>query len=139
MHSTLLHDLWLVECVDVETWIYRANGKFIRRLSLEEDQCPKPPHCSRVNCTYMHPWCFTAWSLICVRLSVTPWTVAHQAPLSMGFSRQEYWSGCYFLLQTISPTQGLNPPLLCLLHWQVDALLLAPPGRSIYIHGGLVV
>ena len=28
-----------------------------------------------------------------VRLFVTPWTVAHQAPLSMGFSRQEYWSG----------------------------------------------
>ena len=28
-----------------------------------------------------------------VRLLVTPWTVAHQAPLSMGFSRQEYWSG----------------------------------------------
>ena len=31
--------------------------------------------------------------LICVRLFVTPWTVAGQAPLSMGFSRQEYWSG----------------------------------------------
>ena len=29
----------------------------------------------------------------CVSLFVTPWTVAHQAPLSMGFSRQEYWSG----------------------------------------------
>ena len=29
----------------------------------------------------------------------TLWTVAHQAPLSMGFSRQEYWSGCHFLLQ----------------------------------------
>ena len=29
----------------------------------------------------------------CVRLFVTLWTVAHQAPLSMGFSRQEYWSG----------------------------------------------
>ena len=29
----------------------------------------------------------------CVHLFVTPWTVAHQAPLSMGFSRQEYWSG----------------------------------------------
>ena len=28
-----------------------------------------------------------------VRLFVTPWTVAHQAPLSIGFSRQEYWSG----------------------------------------------
>ena len=32
-------------------------------------------------------------SLSCVRLSVTLWTVAHQASLSMGFSRQEYWSG----------------------------------------------
>ena len=29
----------------------------------------------------------------CVQLSATPWTVARQAPLSMGFSRQEYWSG----------------------------------------------
>ena len=32
-------------------------------------------------------------SLSCVRLLVTPWTVAHQAPPPMGFSRQEYWSG----------------------------------------------
>ena len=32
-------------------------------------------------------------SLSHVRLFVTPWTVAYQAPLSMGFSRQEYWSG----------------------------------------------
>ena len=31
-----------------------------------------------------------------VRLFVTPWTVAHQAPLSMGFPRQEYWSGLLF-------------------------------------------
>ena len=32
-------------------------------------------------------------SLSCVRLSATPWTAARQAPLSMGFSRQEYWRG----------------------------------------------
>ena len=32
-------------------------------------------------------------SLNCVQLLETPWTVAHQAPLSMGFARQEYWSG----------------------------------------------
>ena len=43
---------------------------------------------------------FNAWkwkvkvkSFSCVRLLATPWTVAYQAPLSMGFSRQEYWSG----------------------------------------------
>ena len=41
----------------------------------------------------------------------TPWTVAHQAPLSMGFSRQEYCSGLPFLLQRIFPTQGSNPGL----------------------------
>ena len=47
-----------------------------------------------------------------VQLCETPWTAARQAPLSMGFSRQEYWSGCHALLQGIFPTQELNPGLL---------------------------
>ena len=38
-------------------------------------------------------WKVKVKSLSCVRLLVTPWTAAHQAPPSMGFSRQEYWSG----------------------------------------------
>ena len=59
-----------------------------------------------------------------VRLFVTPWTVACQSPLSMESSRQEYWSGLPFLLQGIISTQGLNPYLLHLLHWQVDSLPL---------------
>ena len=53
--------------------------------------------------------CLKLKSLSRVRLFATPWMIAHQAPLSMGFSRQEYWSGCHFLLQEIFPTQGLNP------------------------------
>ena len=48
----------------------------------------------------------TVKSLSHVRLFTTPWTVAYQAPLSMGFSRQEYWSGCHCLLQRIFLTQG---------------------------------
>ena len=48
--------------------------------------------------------------------SVTPWTVARQGPLSMGFSRQEHWSGRHFFLQGVFPTQGLNLCLLCLLN-----------------------
>ena len=40
--------------------------------------------------------------------SATPWTVAYQASLSTGFSRQAYESGCHFLLQGIVPTQGSN-------------------------------
>ena len=58
-----------------------------------------------------------------VWLFATPWTVACQAPLTMGFPRQEYWSGLHFL-QRIFPTQELNPSLLSLLHWQVDSLPL---------------
>ena len=46
-----------------------------------------------------------------VWLFVIPWTVARHAPLSVGFSRQEYWSGCYSLLQRIFPAQGSNPGL----------------------------
>ena len=38
-------------------------------------------------------WKVKGKSLSCVRLFATPWTAAHQAPPSMGFSRQEYWSG----------------------------------------------
>ena len=60
-----------------------------------------------------------------VQLFATPWTVAHQAPLSMGFFRQEYWSG----LPCPSPGDALNPgiELTSLLHWQVGSLPLAPP------------
>ena len=47
-----------------------------------------------------------------VRLFATPWTVACQASLLLGFSRQDTGVGCHFLLQGIFPTQGLNPGLL---------------------------
>ena len=68
--------------------------------------------------------------LSCVRLFVTLWTVAHQAPLSMGFSRQEYWSGLTCPpLGDIFRTQGLNPQLFDLLYWQVGSLPLVPPGK----------
>ena len=76
--------------------------------------------------------CVCVWSCFsCVWLFVTLWTMACQAPLSMGFSRQEYWSGCHAFPQGISPIQGLNSSLLGLLHWQVGSLLLAPPGKPI--------
>ena len=53
-------------------------------------------------------------SLSPVRLLVTPWTAAHQAPPSMGFSRQEYWSGV-----------PLPSPELCLLLLLLLLLLLS--------------
>ena len=55
-----------------------------------------------------------------------PWAVAHQAPLSMGFSRQEYWSGLPFPSPEDLPDPGIEPRSPSL---QADALTSAPPGR----------
>ena len=62
--------------------------------------------------------------LSCVRLFVTPWTVAHQAPPYMGFSRQEYWSG---LLGDL-PYPGIEPRSPTL---QADALTSEAPGKPL--------
>ena len=48
-------------------------------------------------------------SLSCVRLFATPWTVAYQAPPSMGFSRQEHWSGLPFPSPGDLPDAGIKP------------------------------
>ena len=64
-----------------------------------------------------------------VPLCVAPWTVAHQASPSMGFPRQEYWSGCPVLLQGVFPTQGSNHNLVCLQHWHTGSWPLAPPRK----------
>ena len=65
-----------------------------------------------------------------VQLFATPWTVAGQAPLSMGFSRQDYWSGLPFPPPGYLPNPEIKPvSLMSLLHWQADSLPLAPLGK----------
>ena len=54
-------------------------------------------------------------SLSCVRLFATPWTVAHQASLPMGFSRQEYWSGLPFPSPGDLPDPGKRTERSCLI------------------------
>ena len=58
---------------------------------------------------------------------VTPWTVAHQAPLSKGLSRQEYWSGLPFPSPGDLPNPGIKPKSPAL---QADSLLSEPPGSE---------
>ena len=65
-------------------------------------------------------------SLSCVRLFATPWTVAHQAPPSMGFSRQEHWSGLPFPSPGDLPDPGIEPRSPAL---QADTLSSEPPGK----------
>ena len=58
--------------------------------------------------------------------SATPWTVAQQAPLFMGFSRQEYWSGLPFPPQGNLPDPGIKPRSPAL---QADSVQSDPPGK----------
>ena len=69
---------------------------------------------------------FKVKSLSRVRLFATPWTVAYQAPPSMGFSRQEYWSGLPFPSPGDLPNPGIEPGSPAL---QADALPSEPPGK----------
>ena len=62
-----------------------------------------------------------------VRLFATPWTVAHQAPPTMGFSRQEYCSGLPFAFPGNLPNPGIEPGSPAL---QADALTSEPPGKG---------
>ena len=63
-----------------------------------------------------------------VQLFGTPWTIAHQAPPSMGFSRQEYWSGLPFPSPGDLPDPGIEPKSPTL---QADTLTSAPPGKPL--------
>ena len=65
-------------------------------------------------------------SLSRVRLLATLWTVAYQAPPSMGFSRQEYWSGLPFPSPGDLPNPGTEPRSPAL---EADALISEPPGK----------
>ena len=64
-----------------------------------------------------------------VRLFVILWTVAHQAPLSVGFSKQEYWSWLPCPSPGDLPHPGIEPRSPAL---EVDSLWLAPPGKPTY-------
>ena len=75
----------------------------------------------------MHVCMLSCFSL--VRFFVTLWTVTHQAPLSMGSSRQEYWSELPCPPPADLSNPGIKPHLLCLLHQQEGSLPLVPPGK----------
>ena len=64
-----------------------------------------------------------------VACHLTPWTIAHQAPLSMGFSRQEYWNGLPSPPPGDLPNPGIEPASLCV-------SCIDPPGKPIYWGSG---
>ena len=88
----------LMYCLRQRSWVIRAKlGKF----------CSNQEKVINIEGKYM---CVCEWSRsVIVRLFATPWTVAHQASPSMGFFRQEYWSGLSFPSLKDLPDPGIKP------------------------------
>ena len=87
--------------------------------------------CKIPTCQYISIHVLSCFS--CVQLFVTLWTLAWQAPLSIGFSRQEYWNRLACPPPGDLPDPGMEPTSLCLLHGQVGSLPLAPPTQKAHI------
>ena len=83
------------------------------------------------KCIYIHTWCVHAQSLSCVQLFATPSTIAHQAPLSMGFARQEYWSWLPFPPPGNLPNPGIKPASPVSPASAGRFFTTAPPGKPI--------
>ena len=82
-----------------------------------------------------HPLHFFACAKLLQKFTFeTPWTVAYQAPPSMGFSRQEYWSGLPFPSPGDLPNPGIKPGSPAL---QTDSSPSEPPGKTKELTKGL--
>ena len=86
--------------------------------ALQVDSVPTEP--PRKHYIYVFFLCMLI-CFSCVRLCENPWNVAHQAPLSMGFSRQEHWWVAMPSSRGSSQPRDWNPCLLRLLHWQTGS------------------
>ena len=118
----------------------RENGKKIRinnshiQKDQNDSQTWKNVHAYSLLEKWKLKWPFFSYCcclLSCVWLSATPWTIAHQALLSMRLSRQEYWSGLPFPIPGDHPNPGMGPTSLETPHWQADSLALAAPGKPL--------
>ena len=107
--SLLLFYSWVFHCLDIFSFQYWIEVMILDFLAL---------------------FLVLVKSLSRVRLSATPWTVAYQAPPSMEFSRQEYWSGLPFPSPGYLPDPGIEPGSPTL---QADALSSEPPGKPFLV------
>ena len=102
---------WILDVTDQKSTI--CNTLWMRAKSLQ-------------SCVTL---CVYVKSFSRVWLFATPWTVAYQAPPSMGFSRQEYWSGLPYPFPVDLPDPGIEPRSPA---FQADVSTFEPPGMSLW-------
>ena len=109
--------------------------------SVDENRCPREgavtaPHTGKLL-QLLWVFCHCLVGKSCLTLPWPPWTAACQAPLSVRFSRQEFWSGLHSLLQVISLTRGLNPCFL--IDRQILYLWATREASACFIHDQYVM
>ena len=110
-------------CVISKLWVLR-NVPPLSQKPFEVLNLPHQPlYWRQARYVYVRAQCFSR-----IQLFVTPWTIARQTPLSMGFSRQEYWSGLPFPPTGDLPHPGMEPTAPAPLALQVNSLLLSHQG-----------
>ena len=136
MQRTLVHCWWKYKIFQL---LWKTVWQFLKMLNIELPYDPAIPLLCiqpRETIPYVHTqtctWIFRTVLFILlshfshVRLCATLWTVDHPAPLSMGFSRQEYWSGLPFPSPGDLPDPGIKPRSPTL---QADSLPSEPLGK----------
>ena len=109
---------WISRKVPVLHFVYIPHTQATHRATQDKAWLlPRP------SCVLSHIWLFS-----------TPWTVAHQAPLCMGFSSQEYQSGLPFPPPRYLPNSAIEPEFAAL---QSDALPLSHQGSPLVAELGL--
>ena len=124
--------IWLSVYTNIGTDCYLYNGMLTKTELKMSAASSRSREKGSLLSGFSLFWCMCMISRFSrVRLCANVRTVAQQAPLSMGFSRQDIGVGWHSFLQGIFPTQGLNQSLLLLLLW-VGSLPLAPPRKPHY-------
>ena len=106
-------------------FLCQAKGEHSRLEPQELCPCLTPGERVCVRTLVHTRTCTPTHTLSCIWLFATPWTLPHEAPLSMGFSRQEYWSGLPFPSPGALPNPGIKSVSPAL---QVMSLLLGHLG-----------
>ena len=148
-HSVVSDSLWLLlylaRLLCLWNFLSKNIGAGCHFFSKASSQPRDWTHIFCISCTGRHVLYHLNQQLVlkgmcvcvCVRLLshvwciAIPWTVAHQAPLSMRFSSQEYWSGLPFPTPEDLLEPGIETVSPCLLHWQVCALPLSHLGSPL--------
>ena len=111
-NSPAIREIW-IQSLSCEDPLEKGTAKYSNILAWRIPQTEEPGRLLSfkssvcyLNCVYVCVLCSVVFD------SLTPWNVAHQAPLSMKYSRQEYWSGLPFPPLGDLPDPGIEPPSL---------------------------